>query len=73
MALVGQPNEENTKLHSPKAGAPSFKFPIGGGGGPGGPGGGGGIAIFKLDFLCGVKKKNRKIAVKHYFMDFYVI
>lgn len=35
----------------PKAGAPSFKLPIGGGGGPGGPGGGGGIAILKMDFL----------------------
>lgn len=35
----------------PKAGAPKFKLPIGGGGGPGGPGGGGGIAILKMNFL----------------------
>lgn len=35
----------------PKAGAPKFRLPIGGGGGPGGPGGGGGIAILKMDFL----------------------
>lgn len=37
--------------YSPKAGAPSFKLPMGGGGGPGGPGGGGGIAIFDLFLL----------------------
>lgn len=41
----------------PKAGAPSFKPPIGGGGGPGGPGGGGGIAIFESFLLLQIKKK----------------
>lgn len=43
--------------HLPKAAAPSFKLPIGGGGGPGGPGGGGGMAIFELFLLCVIWRK----------------
>lgn len=51
----------------PKAGAPSFKFPIGGGGGPPGAGGGGGIAILELVFLQKINKKNRHMLITHIF------
>lgn len=47
----------------PKAGAPKFKLPIGGGGGPGGPGGGGGIAILKMNFLQ--KKETIYFSINH--------